>query len=147
MSLRIHRGEKPHGAMICDRRLYLTADKDEVVEADDARASFLFATPGYEIPAGDVERFGLQVVDGVVILAGSATPSGATEEATPAPVPEDPPAPAGDLPDDLPGREALVAAGLVTIESLGDVEDLTAIQGIGKATAARIREYLEESAD
>lgn len=45
--------------MIADRRLYLTADKSEVVEEGDARAAFLFVTPGKEISAADAERYGL----------------------------------------------------------------------------------------
>lgn len=92
MALKIDRGEKPRGAMVCDRRLYLTAGKDEVVEEGDARASFLFATPGYEIPAGEVERFGLELVDGKVAFGA---------EEAPAPSQPEDPAPEGDGdPDD-----------------------------------------------
>lgn len=95
MALKIDRGEKPRGAMVSDRRLYLTAGKDEVVEDGDARASFLFATPGYEIPAGEVERFGLELVDGKVSFG--------TEEAPAPSEPEDPaPEGAGDPDDDVP---------------------------------------------
>lgn len=45
--------------MIADRRLYLTADRSEVVEDGDVRAAFLFTTPGKEISDADVKRFGL----------------------------------------------------------------------------------------
>lgn len=46
--------------MIAERRLYLTADESEVVEEGDARAAFLFVTPGKEISDADVERYGLK---------------------------------------------------------------------------------------
>lgn len=44
---------------IADRRLYLTAHKDGVVEEGSEEARFLYAVPGTRIPAEAVERFGL----------------------------------------------------------------------------------------
>jgi len=46
------------------------------------------------------------------------------------------------LPDDFPARPALVAARLETIEAVEACDDLTAIDGIGKATVERIASYL-----
>lgn len=62
--------------MICAQRLFLTADKAELVGESDARAAFLFASPGDEIPASAAERFGL--VDGALPGKG-AKPAPATK--------------------------------------------------------------------
>lgn len=43
-----------------DRRLWLTADRDRVVEEGDADAAFLFATPGKTVSDEDAERYGLK---------------------------------------------------------------------------------------
>lgn len=64
------------------------------------------------------------------------------------PVPEAPPAPGpvSKLPENLPGRPALEAAGLLTLEAVTSHEDLTQIKGIGKATAVAIAEFLIQAA-
>lgn len=46
--------------MQADRRLWLTADRERVVEEGDPEAAFLFATPGKDISDEDVERYGLK---------------------------------------------------------------------------------------
>ena len=46
--------------MIADRRLYLTADRERVVEEGDPDAAFLFVTPGKEVSDADAERYGLK---------------------------------------------------------------------------------------
>ncbi len=48
--------------MIAAAKLFLVADKSELVAEGDPRAAFLYATPGDEIPAEAAEMFGL--VDG-----------------------------------------------------------------------------------
>ncbi len=61
MALKIIR-EKPKGELMkADRRLYLTADRSEVVEEGDPKAAFLFATPGSEISDADAKRYGLKM--------------------------------------------------------------------------------------
>lgn len=45
--------------MRADRKLWLTADRTEVVEDGDPRAAFLFAAPGKEISDADAERYGI----------------------------------------------------------------------------------------
>ena len=45
--------------MKLDRTLWLTADRNEVVEDGDARAAFLLGTAGKEIPDAEAERLGL----------------------------------------------------------------------------------------
>lgn len=146
MALTINRGEKPAAAMVSDRRLYLTADKSEVVEDGDPRAAFLFANEGYELSAAIVERYGLTAADGKVVLSGATAPEprnheeevgGDSDEGEATP----------ELPADIPGHDELVAANLTTIEAVAAHEDLTEIDGIGKATAARIAEYLADFQD
>lgn len=45
---------------IADRRLYLTANRQRVVEEGDPDAAFLYAAPGHKIPAEMVEKHGLE---------------------------------------------------------------------------------------
>lgn len=45
-------------AIIVDRRLFLTADKDELVEENDPRAAFLWAGKGGEVSEDEAERLG-----------------------------------------------------------------------------------------
>lgn len=49
------------------------------------------------------------------------------------------------LPDDLPGRAALVSAGFVTLHGVLACEDYSEVPGIGEATEARLRAYLARS--
>lgn len=44
---------------IADRRLYLTADRSEVVEEGDSRAAFLLAGVGGRVPDAEAKRLGL----------------------------------------------------------------------------------------
>jgi len=48
-----------------------------------------------------------------------------------------------DLPADIPARNVLVNLGL-TMAELKSIADLTQLTGIGKATAAAIKKYLEQ---
>jgi hypothetical protein len=50
----------------------------------------------------------------------------------------------GSLPDDFPGRAALEAAGLDTYGEVRAAGDVTAIPGIGAATAKKIADALED---
>lgn len=45
--------------MILDRKVWLTADKGEVVEDGDPRAAFLLGNEGVEIPDDEAKRLGL----------------------------------------------------------------------------------------
>lgn len=47
-----------------------------------------------------------------------------------------------DLPSDLPGREKLIAANIITTDQLKEIPDLTEIKGIGKALAKKIVDHL-----
>lgn len=69
--------------LIADRRLYLSADRETVMEDGNVAAAYLFATEGTEIAAGDVSRLGLKMVGGKIVLPGSAEP-----DAPAAPEPE-----------------------------------------------------------
>ncbi len=53
-----------------DRRLCLNADKTKVVEASDASAAILFRAAGRQINAPDAAEFGLECIDGKVVLPG-----------------------------------------------------------------------------
>jgi hypothetical protein len=44
---------------VTKERLWLNADKSRVVKDGDPEAAFLLASPGKEVPAEDVERYGL----------------------------------------------------------------------------------------
>lgn len=58
----------PTGAVLADRRLWVTSDRARVVEDGDPTAAFLLAAPGNPIAAEECARLGLQIVDGVVHL-------------------------------------------------------------------------------
>lgn len=62
--------EGPMASLRADRRLYLTADKMEVVEEGDVRAAFLLAAAGRAISADDVARLNLAIRDGRIVLPG-----------------------------------------------------------------------------
>lgn len=67
MSLRITRGAGAATALVADRRLYLNAAKDQLVEEGAPDAAFLLAPQGTPIEAADVARLGLELVDGKVV--------------------------------------------------------------------------------
>lgn len=46
-----------------------------------------------------------------------------------------------DLPEDLPGRAALIAYGAENLEDLKGIDDLIEVPGIGEPTAKAIVEY------
>jgi hypothetical protein len=54
-------------ALVADRRLYLTADEQTLVEAGDERARFLLSPAGGAIPGPEVDRLGLVVIDDRVV--------------------------------------------------------------------------------
>jgi hypothetical protein len=49
------------------------------------------------------------------------------------------------LPNDLPGRDAFLEAGIETVEEIKELDDLTKVNGIGDATAEDIVEYFKEN--
>jgi len=67
--------------LISDRRLYLTEDGDAVVEEGDTRSRFLLSGKGSTIPAAEVNRLGLEVVDGRIAYPGVPKPNELTGEA------------------------------------------------------------------
>lgn len=44
--------------VVMDRHLYLTEDKDRVVEENDPASRFLWCTPGMSVPLAEAERLG-----------------------------------------------------------------------------------------
>ncbi len=65
--------------MIAAEKLFLVADKSELVREGDERAAFLYATEGDEIPAEMAEQFGL--VDGALPEAKPARKKAETKPA------------------------------------------------------------------
>lgn len=57
---------------IADRRLYVTADRSEVVEEGDPRAAFLLAGEGCQIGPADVAAHDLGWKDGKIIIGARA---------------------------------------------------------------------------
>lgn len=54
-----------------DRRLYVTADRSEIVEHGDPRGAWLLAAEGRNIGEADVAKFGLSMRDGRVHYDGA----------------------------------------------------------------------------
>lgn len=54
--------------------------------------------------------------------------------------------PVAALPADIPGRAAFEDAGL-TLDEVAELEDPTEIEGIGPATAAKLRKWLSAGED
>jgi hypothetical protein len=75
---------------------------------------------GIEVPAGLANTLGLEVI-------GEEEADTGTE-----------------LHEDFPGWLQLVEAGYYTIEAVREIDDLTAIDGIGPATATKIKEALSD---
>ena len=72
-------------ATLCaDRRLYVTADRSEIVEENDPRSAYLLAAQGRNIGEGDVALYGLSMSGGRVVLKSAPKP-----EDKQAPKPED----------------------------------------------------------
>ena len=69
------------GNYIADRKLWLTSDREQVVEDGDPRSAFLFATEGTEVPDEDVKRYGLKAK---ARPANKETQAAADKEAAPA---------------------------------------------------------------
>jgi len=51
---------------------------------------------------------------------------------------------AADLPQDIPGRDKLIAFGVTSMAELRQYDDPCEIKGIGKKTAEAILEYLKK---
>lgn len=47
-----------------------------------------------------------------------------------------------ELPEDIPARLELLAAGFESLEAVGAISDFSAIQGIGASKAAALEQYL-----
>ena len=58
---------------------------------------------------------------------------------------EAPEAPRPGLPEDLPGRVALIGAGITTMAEIEALRDFDAVPGIGQVTEARLVAYLERA--
>lgn len=79
-----------HLGPVSDRRLCLTKDKSRVVEETDPEAATLLVGAGCILPAADAEKYGLQLVDGTLVIPSTVTEESAAE--TPASSEQTPPA-------------------------------------------------------
>ena len=66
--------------LTADRRLWLTAKKDQVVEEGDRRAAFLLAGIAGTIPAAEVERLKLKAAKGRIVYPDAPDPVEDPEE-------------------------------------------------------------------
>ncbi len=57
---------------------------------------------------------------------------------------KEPDEPTTDLPEDLPGRDALIDNGVILMSDVKAIPDFTEIKGIGKSTNEQILEYLKK---
>lgn len=64
--------------MIARERLYLTANRQQLVSAGSPKAAYLYATEGDEIPDSAVKKFGL--VDGRLKVAATKAPKAAPSD-------------------------------------------------------------------
>lgn len=99
--------------------------------------------------AGQVRRYLKHAAEHAVShgFAEYLTPESTTEPelSFPTEIPADETPPMGTpLPEDFPGRQMLVDAGLETLEAVAGHGDLLSISGVGKATRRRIARYLDE---
>lgn len=93
--------------------------------------------PGQEIP-------GLKAAERKALLEAGAITASEPKRGGSAPSEETSASPDPDaIPADFPGAEALAKAGITTFAALDAVEDLTSIDGIGKATAEKIENALD----
>jgi predicted flap endonuclease-1-like 5' DNA nuclease len=119
---------------ICGERLCLTADKRALVRAKDPRANTLYATPGTEIPASAVARFGL--VDGKIPEGQDVAPADYEPDAKgkAADTPENK---AADTPQD---KQITLGQNKAAAQDEGKpaAPELTDVTGVGKATADKL---------
>lgn len=136
--------EKTEKRYFLTERLYLNADKTAVLKEGEPGAAYLFGGVGAEVSAEDVEKYGLkQITEEVPPITTSEAPQPEPKEAESGD--EDAGATLkGKLPEDFPGYTALTEAGITTYAKLRKAGELTEIPGIGKATAQKITEALEE---
>lgn len=58
----VPRDDLPAGQLVADRRLWLTADRSQVVEEGHPDARFIFCGPGRRISVENATRYGLVAV-------------------------------------------------------------------------------------
>lgn len=102
MALKIVKAGAEVQGTVADRPLYLTREKDRVVEEGDPEAAFtLVGCAGATIPASVMKELGLSVVDGRVVQVSAGV--GGMAPAAETPPPKEPvvsPWPEGEPPPD-----------------------------------------------
>jgi hypothetical protein len=64
---RVAMDQPAQGSIVADRRLYLTEDRETIVEPGDEKAAWLFCATGHSIPGSEVTRLALVVDAGKVV--------------------------------------------------------------------------------
>lgn len=109
-----------------DRKLWYTADKNSVVEDGDPKAAFLLGNVGYRISDEEAERLGLKKESAKENKRFTPAENKGSD----------------NLPNDFPAYSILIDAGYSTYTAVRNVDDLTAIDGIGSVTAKKIENAL-----
>lgn len=124
------------------------AKPGDTVELKDKEAGFSDPETGFDISRDQKVKLGDRVGErthqaiatgGLIIVTGRAGKSKSTDGGSDA---DD-----VDLPEDLPGREAFIEAGLTfsDVKNLKTDEDLLAVKGIGKKTVDALKEWAEKN--
>ncbi|MAO66238.1 MAG: hypothetical protein CL666_14680 [Balneola sp.] len=102
--------------------------KEEGTKEEDVKRTklyFLKAPKGYGYHAGETEAVPEK-------LASEFVKAGVAREAT------------KTLPEDLPGRDALMEHGCETVKDVKEIEDFTTVDNIGTATAKELEVYFKK---
>lgn len=149
MPFTIEKPFAPKKTFILNRTLNL--DKDgKVVEDTDVRSVKRLGGPGSAFYEEEAAKYGLNDSHRLVEEQPQPEPQPAPAPA-PAPEPEPEPEPVtepltatDELPEDFPGRKALIEAGITTLSQVRQLENVTDIPGIGEVKAAQIAEALAQ---
>jgi hypothetical protein len=118
------------------------AKPGDVVELKDKEGGFSDWETGFDIsrdqqkPLGGTigQRTHLAIQSGGLLIVKSGKKQAAEKEP-----------PSGDLPEDLPGRDAFVAAGLDLDQIAAlDKDGLVEVKGVGEKTAEAVLAYLKK---
>jgi len=129
-------------AYILTEKLWYTADRKTAVSDGDPRAAFLIGPAGRELSDDEARRLGLKSKQPQENKKKQTPPNKGVSFPPAVKGSEGEPSAVDSLPHDFPAAALLRAAGLVTVTAVSTHPNLIQISGIGKATAARIREAL-----
>lgn len=123
----------------------VTAQPGDSVELKDKETGFTDPATGFDISRDQTVKLGNTIgekthqalMSGALLVVGSKSKKN-----------ESGPSDGFDLPADMPGREAFVAAGFTTFQSVKDLdtdEKLLAVKGIGPGTVKSLAAWAAEN--